>query len=42
MLHVAISADYPGKPNVLREVTFDLARGVPILWTNRGHSFGHG
>jgi len=27
MLHVAISADYPGKPNVLREVAFDMCPG---------------
>ena len=27
MLHVEISADYPGRKNVLRDVTFDMARG---------------
>jgi ABC-type dipeptide/oligopeptide/nickel transport system ATPase component len=27
MLHVAISADYPGKPDVLRNVTFHMADG---------------
>src|SRR5215469_15769226 len=27
MLHVELSADYPGKKNVLRNVTFDMSRG---------------
>lgn len=27
MLHVAISADYPGRKNVLRDVTFDIGAG---------------
>jgi ABC-type dipeptide/oligopeptide/nickel transport system ATPase component len=27
MLHVELSADYPGKKNVLRDVTFDMAPG---------------
>jgi ABC-type dipeptide/oligopeptide/nickel transport system ATPase component len=27
MLHVELSADYPGKNNVLRNVTFDMSRG---------------
>ena len=27
MLHVAISADYPGKKDVLRDVRFDMSRG---------------